>query len=234
MPLPQIADRLTSAVPERRPTRVLVVDVHPLLAGSIEQLLAFRPDIDVVDRTASLTSSTRLLDKAGWLVDLVLLHVVRVDEAVTGLTRVVTAGTPARPAPHVLVISGAGTDDELVASLQAGARGYLTSAASCEELVHTVQLVAEGGAGFNASIAARLPTLMRDVPQPAARDALRELTGREREVLDLVIQGYNNRRIARSLFLSEKTVRNHLSHVFVKLQVHNRMEAALVAREAAG
>jgi DNA-binding NarL/FixJ family response regulator len=197
----------------------------------MDHLLAHRSDIEIVGQTRSLSGVMGLLDELARLVDIVLVHVVRVDAKVAQLVeRVAGKQTPGRK-PYVVVVSGGESDDEVLACVQAGARGYLNSTASFAELLLAIKLVAQGGAGFSAAAAARLADVVR-IPGTSARSALQDLTEREREVLDLVARGYDNRGIARKLFLSEKTVRNHLSRVFQKLQVRDRLQAAIVARDA--
>jgi DNA-binding NarL/FixJ family response regulator len=216
---------------EEPPIRLSIVDAHPLLAGSMDHLLAHRSDIEIVGQTRSLNGVMGLLDELARLVDIVLIHVVRVDATVARLVERVSDQQAAGRKPYVVVVSGGEGDDEVLACVQAGARGYLDSTASFAELLLAIKLVAQGGAGFSAAVAARLADVVR-LPGPSARHALQDLTEREREVLDLVARGYDNRGIARDLFLSEKTVRNHLSRVFQKLQVRDRLQAAIVARDA--
>lgn len=100
------------------------------------------------------------------------------------------------------------------AELRRRNRGYLSGTACLAKLLLTVQLVAQGGGGFNASVAARLATVVRGNPAHSPQDPLDGLTKHESEVLELLARGYNNRGIARDLFLSERTVRNHLSRIF--------------------
>jgi DNA-binding NarL/FixJ family response regulator len=134
--------------------------------------------------------------------------------------------------PRFLVISGTDDDDALVAALRAGARGYLAKITSSEELLRTIHTVANGGAAFCPVIAPRLSTYFSAVHDLPGRVAFPELTDREREVLDLVAHGLGNRQIARKLVLAEKTVRNHITHIFLKLQVSDRTAAAARARDA--
>jgi DNA-binding NarL/FixJ family response regulator len=145
--------------------------------------------------------------------------------------RSITAGHVSHR-PRVLVVSMYEEDDEVVAALRAGAHGYVAKEASREELLRAVRTVAEGGAVFSPAIAERLGTYFSAVHELPGRVAFPQLTNREREILDLLARGHNNRRIARQLVLSEKTVRNHISHIFAKLQVRNRADAVMRARDA--
>ena len=115
----------------------------------------------------------------------------------------------------------------------AGARGYILKGADKAEVLRTVTAVAEGQALFGPKIAHRLTNFFqRGVPQETAVPALPELTDREREVLDLIAQGKNNSAIAEALVISPKTVRNHITNVFSKLQVVNRAQAIIKAKDA--
>jgi DNA-binding NarL/FixJ family response regulator len=132
----------------------------------------------------------------------------------------------------VLFVSSSADDHAVMAALRVGARGYMVKGAVREELLRGVRTVATGGAVFSPTVAARLSRYFSAVHELPGRAAFPELTDREREVLDLVARGMNNRRIARQLVLSEKTVRNHVSHIFAKLHVSDRVEAAVRARNA--
>jgi DNA-binding NarL/FixJ family response regulator len=124
-------------------------------------------------------------------------------------------------------------DEHVFAALRAGASGYLVKGADGAEIVCAVQSVASGGAVYGGPVARRIMALFagEEGDSPAAR-AFPDLTPREREVLDLLAAGCRNHEIARRLGMSEKTVRNHVSQVLLKLQVPDRTAAALKAREA--
>ena len=139
------------------------------------------------------------------------------------------------PDTGVLVITMVEEDDSVFAAMRAGARGYLLKGADKEETLAAIRAVARGEAVFGPGIAQRLiryfdpsPSAPRQTP-PAA---FPELTAREREILDLVAAGKNNAEIARTLFLSLKTIRNYVSNIFTKLQVADRSQAIVRAREA--
>jgi DNA-binding NarL/FixJ family response regulator len=113
--------------------------------------------------------------------------------------------------------------------MRAGARGYVLKGASQEEMLRAIRAVAQGDAQFGTDIAARL---MNFFAAPRPPQIFPELTDREREVLALIAQGHNNSEIARKLVISVKTVRNHVSNIFSKLQVADRAQAIIQAREA--
>ncbi|WP_371503457.1 response regulator transcription factor [Kitasatospora sp. NBC_00374] len=135
------------------------------------------------------------------------------------------------PAVPVLMLTMADDDGSLLAALQAGARGYLVKGAGRDEVLHAVRTVAAGGAVFGADIAVRITALLSGSRLREAGQLFPALTAREAEVLDLVARGLDNRRIARELFVAEKTVRNHVTHIFEKLHVATRAEAVARARD---
>ena len=134
--------------------------------------------------------------------------------------------------PQIVVVSQNEYDDVIVSALRLGVNGYLARIASPEELLQSLPIVARGGAAFSPTIAARFSkyfATMQRLPEPPE---FSRLTAREGEILKLLADGLNNRQIARRLFLAEKTVRNYVSRIFTKLEVHDRAAAALRARDA--
>lgn len=212
----------------------IIVDVHPLLSGALEKRLTEDLDLDIVERSFRLEELKAAVCESPHVVDIVILHVARVDEAVESAIREIVRDAPVGAEPNVLVVSGSESDQELAACIRCGARGYLSNTAELGALSLTIRLVARGGAGFNASVATRLPAIASSgLPpsRPAGGGPLAVLTTREREVVKLLAEGRSNRSIARELFVSERTVRNHLSHVFLKLGVRDRVQAVLLARD---
>jgi DNA-binding NarL/FixJ family response regulator len=119
--------------------------------------------------------------------------------------------------------------------MRAGARGYLLKGASAEEVLQVIRAVTEGQALFGPAIAVRLMNYFKDLgtrPVTSTQSPFPELTERELEILHLISQGLNNPEIAQKLVLSPKTVRNHITNIFSKLQVANRAQAIVRAREA--
>jgi DNA-binding NarL/FixJ family response regulator len=130
----------------------------------------------------------------------------------------------------VLVMTMSTDDDAVVAAMRAGARGYVVKGAGRAELLHAVRTAAAGGAVFSPQVADRLGAYFAGLAALPGRESFPELTDREREVLDHLARGHDNRRIARELFLSDKTVRNHVSNVLAKLGVEDRAAAAVRGR----
>jgi DNA-binding NarL/FixJ family response regulator len=143
-------------------------------------------------------------------------------------TRAITAR---QPSPAVLVLTMLENDDSVFAAMRAGARGYLLKGSTGAEIGRALDGVANGEVVFSSGIAERVLAFFSG---GAAREAVPfpQLTEREREILDLVARGLTNAAIARKFVLSDKTVRNHVSNVFAKLQVAGRAEAVARARDA--
>jgi DNA-binding NarL/FixJ family response regulator len=137
-------------------------------------------------------------------------------------------------APHiaVLVLTMHEDDESVFSAVQAGARGYLVKGARQAELLRALRSVADGGAVFGPAIARRMVDFFAAAARASATTPFPDLTAREREILDLIARGRANGQIAEQLVLSAKTVRNHVSNIFTKIQVVNRAQAIVKAREA--
>lgn len=136
------------------------------------------------------------------------------------------------PGLAILILTMHTDDESLFAAMRAGARGYLLKGSDRAELAAAIEAVARGEAVYGPGVAQRIIDFFAGRHGEYTRRAFPELTERERDVLDLLAQGAANREIAGRLNIAEKTVRNHLSSVFVKLQVSDRTAAALKARHA--
>lgn len=209
------------------PLRVLVADDHPLFRSGLRMALDHTDGMEVVGEAATGLEVVRLAeelcpDVVVMDLDLPELHGVEATRRV--VTRCPTVG--------VLVLTMFGDDDSVFAAMRAGARGYLLKGSDQAEIVRAVRALAAGEALFGPSVAERIVEFFSR-PRPAgAPPPFPQLSAREREVLDLVAAGRSNQAIASRLVLSHKTVRNHLSNIFSKLQVADRSEAIVRAREA--
>jgi DNA-binding NarL/FixJ family response regulator len=123
-------------------------------------------------------------------------------------------------------------DDSVFAAMRAGARGYILKGADQHEMVRTIHAVSEGEALFGPEIANRLMEFFSNLSPKSSEEVFPELTEREHEVLELIARGLNNQEIADQLVIANKTVRNHVSNIFSKLQVVDRAQAIIRAREA--
>jgi DNA-binding NarL/FixJ family response regulator len=207
-------------------TRVLIVDDHPVFRDGLAGLLATVPEVEVVG--AAGTAEEALAALQATQPDVVLMDINLPGASGVEATR---RASQVAPSTAVLMVTMVDDDDSVFAALAAGARGYVLKGASGQEITAALRTVAAGGAVFGAGVASRL--LARTPPaRPAgpAPPAHEELTGREREVLDLLAGGANNRQIARSLGVSLKTVQNHVSRILDKLQAADRTQAALRAK----
>jgi DNA-binding NarL/FixJ family response regulator len=208
-------------------TRVLLVDDHPLFLDGVKAALMGDPDLEVVGTAGDRASA--LAQAAALEPDVVLMDLNLPDGSGIDATRDLLA---AQPSARVLVMTMSADDDAVVAAMRAGARGYVVKGAGRDDLLQAVRTVASGGAVFSAGVADRLGAFFSGLAAQPGRETFPQLTEREREVLELLARGYDNRRIARELFLSDKTVRNHVSNVLARLDVADRSEAILRARRA--
>ncbi|SMB79329.1 response regulator [Deinococcus hopiensis] len=208
------------------PIRVLIADDHRLFREGLRALLSVAGDIDVVGEAGDGQQAVELSARLAPDVIVMDIQMPRLS-GLEATRQILRASLP----PGILIVSMFDDDDNVFSAMQAGARGYLLKGAAPEDLLRAVAAVARGEALFGPGIAQRL---MRYFARPLRSGPLPfpELTDREREILALIGQGQRNPVIARSLELSEKTVRNHITSVFSKLQVGSRAEAALRAQEA--
>ncbi|MFK0259112.1 LuxR C-terminal-related transcriptional regulator [Streptomyces sp. NPDC090445] len=219
----------TYASVSHSPLRVAVVERHPLLRAGIRAALSAAGGIEVVMDTGAVPGLGALVGAAA--PDVVLLDLDLPGSAALHTCRELVAGTGRRTA--VLGMTGREIDEALVRSaLLAGVRGYLAKDAGGPDVVGAVHMVARGlmvaGSPVDQVLSGLLTARSR-APEP---DVLPVLTRREREILDLVARGYDNRRIARALTLADKTVRNHVSAVLGKIGVSSRGQAIVLARDA--
>lgn len=204
--------------------RVLLADDHPVFRNGLAAALA--KDVAVVAVVA--TGDEAVSQSASLLPDVVLMD-LRMP-AINGIeaTRQIVA---ANPRIAILVLTMFDDDDSVFAAMRAGARGYLLKESDEEEILRAIQTVHAGGAVFGAAVARRMVGFF-SVARDGLVSAFPNLTVREREILELIARGRANAEIAKHLSLSEKTVRNNISNIFAKLQVADRSQAIVRAREA--
>ena len=209
------------------PVRILIADDHPLVRSGMRALLGAAEDMEVVGEAAT---GEEAVTKASSLQP----EVIVMDLAMPGINGIEATRSivQAHPQIRILVVTLFEDDDSLFAALRAGARGYILKDANEVEVLRAIRAVSSGDAIFSPTIAQRLIDFFA-VPRPA-QTALPfpDLTEREREILILLAQGRSNTEIAQSLVISLKTVRNYISSIFSKLQVADRSQAIIRAREA--
>jgi len=206
------------------PVRVVVADDHPMVRYGIAAVLDDAPEVQLVGEASDGDELLTVVRREQ-------PDVVLTDLSMPGRSGLEAIGdlAAAHPDVGVLVLTMHADDASVLAALRAGARGYLIKGADRAELVRAIAAVADGDAVYGAPIAGRIVGLLSGAED---QTAFPELTDRERDVLDLMAAGLRNHGIAERLGLSEKTVRNHVSNVLLKLQVPDRTAAALKAREA--
>jgi DNA-binding NarL/FixJ family response regulator len=205
--------------------RVVIADDHPIVRDGLSALLASVPSITV----AGVAANGREAVQAA-----VTLRpdVVVMDVQMPELTGVEAAAEISRVAPETAVLMLTMFDDDysVLAAMRAGARGYVLKGAQQDEIARAIQAVAAGEAIFGPGVA-RMVLGLVGTPA-AAKVPFGELTAREREVLDLIAGGARNTEIARRMSIAPKTVANHVSAIFSKLQVADRSEVIILARDA--
>ena len=207
--------------------RILLVDDHPLFLDGVRAALSRADDLEVVGEAHDVAGA--LVTARELHPDVVLMDLGLPDGSGIDATRAILAEAPA---VRVLVMTMSAEDDAVVTAMRAGARGYVVKGSGRADLLQGIRTVAAGGAVFSPGVADRLGLMFGSMGPLPGQVAFPELTDREREVLDLVARGLDNRRISRDLFLSDKTVRNHVSNILTKLGAATRAEAVARARSA--
>ncbi len=215
----------TAKTPET--LRILIADDHPVFRYGMKALLHSVAGLEVVGEAA--TGEEAIAAAQSLQPDVVLMDVKMPGTGGIEATRRIVQ---AQPEVGIVVVTMLEEDDAVFAAMRAGARGYLVKGADQEEVLRAIRAVASGEALFGQAIARRVMHFFAAPREAAARTAFPELTEREREILLLVAEGRSNTQIAQRLLLSEKMVRNHISTIFNKLQVPDRAEAIVRAREA--
>ena len=209
------------------PLRLLLVDDHPLVREGLRALLTSLPDMTIVGEARDGEEAvTMALDLQPDII-LMDLHLPKLN-GIEATRRIVGAS------PHIgiLVLTMLGDDESVFGAMRAGARGYLLKGSGKAEVLRAITVVAHGEAIFSPQIAQRLMQYFTNMRPVIPEHTFPDLTEREREVLAFMVDGKSNAQIADVLVLSPKTVSNHISNIFSKLQVVDRAQAVSRARQA--
>ena len=211
------------------PIRTMIVDDHALFRRGLEMVLDSEPDIELVSEASD---GAEAVEKAGETLPDVVLMDIRMPrssgiEACRALKDVV-------PSAKIVMLTISDEEEDLFEAIRAGASGYLLKDIPLDEVADTVRAVDGGQSLINPSMAGKLLTefaalARREEGEPPQQVPAPKLTDREMQVLKLIARGMNNRDIAKELFISENTVKNHVRNILEKLQIHSRMEAVMIA-----
>jgi DNA-binding NarL/FixJ family response regulator len=207
--------------------RVLIVDDHPVFRGGMRALLLADQSTELVGEATTGEEAVAIARERQ--PDVVLMDLQMPDLNGIEATRRILG---ANPDIRILVVTMFEDDHSVFSAIRAGARGYVLKGADPEEVLRAIQAVASGEAIFSPAIATRLIDFFGSLRPEVVPQPFPELTRREREILDRIAQGRGNAEIARQLSLSAKTVANHVSNILSKLQVADRAQAMLRARDA--
>ena len=199
------------------PIRVMIVDDHPVVRNGLSGMFAGEPEFEVVGEAADGSEAVRRARALGPDVILMDLRMPGMD-GVRAIAALAAASVPAR----VLVLTTYDTDSEVLAAIEAGATGYLLKDTPPNDLFRAVRAAARGETVLSPTVATRVVGQMRGPTQEP-------ISQRELEVLELIAQGASNRSAAARLFISEATVKTHLTHIYDKLGVNDRAAAVAEA-----
>jgi two-component system nitrate/nitrite response regulator NarL len=209
--------------------RVAIVDDHALFREGLAAILAAEADIEVVGQGGTAQEAVQLASNL--LPDIILLDI---DMPGSGLQAAQAIANDC-PVTKIAILTASEADDHLVAALKIGARAFILKGVAARELLRILRAVAAGESYVPPALAA---SLLLELHEPGARarkeqaNPLDDLTEREREILESLAGGLSNKEIGEKLFLSEKTVKHYMTNILQKLQVRNRVEAALLAQKS--
>jgi DNA-binding NarL/FixJ family response regulator len=213
------------------PIKLMIADDHKLFREGVKALLSVTEDIEIIGEAGD---GNTVLEKCKALQpDIILMDINMPGIDGIQATQQILAK---HPKIGIIMLTMLEDDASVFAAMRAGARGYLLKGADSSEMLSVIRAVAEGQALFGPAIAKRLMNYFSELGARSASSLqdspFPELTERELEVLRLISQGHNNQEISHKLVLSPKTVRNHITNIFSKLQVADRAQAIVRARQA--
>ena len=204
--------------------RVLVADDQSMVRAGFRMLLSGEPDIEVV---AEAGTGLQAVSQAARFAPTVVLMDIRMPE-LDGLeaTRRILA---ADPAARILILTTFDLDEYIYEALRAGASGFVLKDDPPEQLIAAIRTVAAGDALLSPAVTKRVIRQFARTPRPAPPKGIDELTGREREILRLIVDGLSNAEIGRALFIGDTTVKTHVTHILQKLDLRDRVQAIVLA-----
>ena len=207
--------------------RVLVADDQSMVRAGFRMLLAGEKDIEVV---AEASNGLEAVDKAARYDPAIILMDIRMPEldGLQATRRILSADGDAR----ILILTTFDLDEYVYEALRAGASGFVLKDDSPEQLIGAIRTVAGGDALLSPTITKRVIEKFARMPRPAPPKELDELSEREREVFRLMARGLSNGEIASELFISETTVKTHVTHILQKLNLRDRVQAVVLAYQA--
>lgn len=224
------ADNAAGEERPSEPIRTLIVDDHALFRRGLEIVLVTEPDIQVVDQASDGAEAVR---KAGEVLPDVVLMDVRMPGS--GGIQACRQIKEIAPSAKIIILTMSDEEEDLFEAIRAGASGYLLKDIPLDDVAEAVRAVHGGQSLISPSMAGKLLSEFAALARkdegtpPRQQVPAPKLTDREMQVLRLVARGMNNRDIAKELFISDNTVKNHVRNILEKLQIHSRMEAVMVA-----
>ena len=206
--------------------RVLVADDQSMVRAGFRMLLSGEPDVEVV---AEASNGLEAVEKAERFRPTVVLVDIRMPE-LDGLeaTRRILAGDEA---PRILILTTFDLDEYVYEALRAGASGFVLKDDPPEQLLAAIRTVADGEALLSPAVTKRVIQQFTRIPRPAPPPQLDQLTERELDVFRLIARGHSNAEIGRDLYISETTVKTHITHILQKLDLRDRVQAVVLAHE---
>jgi DNA-binding NarL/FixJ family response regulator len=214
----------TTPAPASEPIRVFLLDDHEIVRRGIRELLESEPDIEVIGESGFAEEAARRIPALR--PDVAILDARLPDGSGIDVCRDVRSQDPSI---HALILTSYDDDEALFSAIMAGAAGYVLKQVRGNDLVESVRRVAGGQSMLDPAVTAQVLERLRKGPE--TDPALAQLTEQEQRILELIGEGMTNRQIAGAMFLAEKTVKNYVSSLLAKLQLHSRTQAAIFANK---
>ncbi len=206
--------------------QIIVIDDHPLFRDGVVNTLKSEAEFEVVAEGTTAADAVRLASEH--LPDVLLLDINIPGGGLSAVPKIAANS----PVTKIVMLTASEEEDDVVHALKAGARGYIVKGVAARELRTILRAVHNGEAYVTPALAASLLSdFQAEAKGMKQSSPLQDLTEREREILEFVAVGKSNKEIAAELFLSEKTVKHHMTNILQKLHVRNRVEAALLAQQ---